>query len=347
MSSDGIVVVDLDNTIVDVNDAFVGMLGYGSKDNLLGTNGLDLISPEHHDKILADMKEAIKKGRAENLEYNFITKDGDELVLEMGVSPMRDQNGRASGLVTICRNVTDRKRRELELRRSLMRFDMSEGNVYLVEEETSSKSLGAFRDLMKVGYTGYVLSRSPWEKNFRDLIPRFQHRWMTENRGDGTLPPNPVKIGSWVKELPKKHAILLDRLDYLISKNGTTGTIGLVHSLGETAHLRDHIIIMSLDPDTLDDRELAIIEKETRDLVPIFRAKLPKELDTLLRLIFDRNLSGGEPSHTDISDELKLSKPTVRKRLKELLFSGHITEATKGNRKVLAVTEKGRGVFVK
>jgi Mn-dependent DtxR family transcriptional regulator len=64
-------------------------------------------------------------------------------------------------------------------------------------------------------------------------------------------------------------------------------------------------------------------------------------------MIYEKNSSGSKPSFSEIGDELKLSKPTFRKRVRRLINGGYVVEITKGNKKVLELTQKGRSLFFK
>jgi len=150
-----------------------------------------------------------------------------------------------------------------------------------------------------------------------------------------------------VEALPRNHAIFIDRLDYLISRNGFRGALELVHRLREVAYLMGHIVIVSLDPATLDDRKLRSIEKETSEMMPRSSLQLqPEQLD-IVRYVFERSIAGARPTLTEVGQALGLSKPTARKRSRDAVRGGYVALSPKGRTKVLELTEKGRSVFSK
>jgi DNA-binding Lrp family transcriptional regulator len=55
---------------------------------------------------------------------------------------------------------------------------------------------------------------------------------------------------------------------------------------------------------------------------------------------------GGRPSYSNIAIELNLSRPTARKRIKELIATGHIRESKIGHQKLLELTQKGFNLFI-
>jgi Mn-dependent DtxR family transcriptional regulator len=72
-----------------------------------------------------------------------------------------------------------------------------------------------------------------------------------------------------------------------------------------------------------------------------------EDLMEIAQMIYDRNSSGIKPSFSELGEELKMSKPTFRKRVRRLIAGGYAVEVNKGNRKVLELTQKGRSLFFK
>ena len=143
-------------------------------------------------------------------------------------------------------------------------------------------------------------------------------------------------------------AILIDRLDYLIFKNGFKNILSFVQHIREIAYLAGHIVIMSIDPSTLSKQELRLLEKESEEIVTRpEKNKLPDEQFKILRYIYEDNIVGVKPTFTQIGQELKISKPTVRKRIRFLISMGYVIEIVKGRNKVVELTEMGRNFFFK
>jgi len=118
MSTDSIVISDLDAKIIDVNEATLKMYGTDEKSDLIGKNSFDLIAPENREKALAGMKEVLEKGYIKDREYHIITKDGSRIPVEMSTAIMKDADGKPTGFVAVSRDISERKRAEDALRRS-------------------------------------------------------------------------------------------------------------------------------------------------------------------------------------------------------------------------------------
>ena len=116
MSTDSIVISDLDAKIIDVNEATLKMYGTDDKRDLIGKNSFDLIAPEELEKALAGTKEVLEKGYVTSREYHIITKDGGRVPVEMSIAIMKDADGKPLGFVGISRDITERKEAGAQIR---------------------------------------------------------------------------------------------------------------------------------------------------------------------------------------------------------------------------------------
>jgi len=137
MSTDSIVISDLDGKIIDVNEATLKMYGTDDKRDLIGKNSFDLIAPEEREKALAGMEEVLEKGYLKSREYNIIIKDGTRIPVGMSAAIMKDADGKPIGFVGISRDITERKQMEDKLRQYSERLEelVQERTAELLESE--------------------------------------------------------------------------------------------------------------------------------------------------------------------------------------------------------------------
>ena len=243
----------------------------------------------------------------------------------------------------ILQDVTTQIDMENELKNQIMKYKVEEANLYSVEEETAYISLEVFNDLMKVGYEGVIFSRKPeswWKEN---ISSNFSFYRLAEKGRVST--PNLEIIEQIIEELPNKQVILIDRVDYLIQKNGFENTLFLTYRLMDLAYLANHIILFSIDNSLLSTKERNLIQKELKPIETKIEGIIPEDLFEILLYIYQQNVSGDKPTISDVIEELQISRPTARKRIQMLVDQGYIIEAVKGRSKVLQITQKGRVIF--
>lgn len=346
-SPNAITVSNLNGEIIECNQAMLNLHGFSSKKEVIGTNAFTLIAKKDQERANQNMKKTLLEGFVKNIEYAFLTKDGHEFPAELSAGVIMDLSGKPVSYVALTKNITEQKRAEVEMKKRIMKFNLEDGKFYLVKESIPSKSLEAFKDLLKVGYHGLVVSRTP-ENDFKRMLinDNFKFLWLAEKGKEKIVPPNLKEIELTVERLPRKTVILIDRIDYLIFKNSFISTLSFVQHLRELAYLTANIIIISVDPSTLNKQELRLLEKEGTEIIPrLDKNKLPDEMFKILRFIHQENMIGVKPSYINIGSELGISKPTVRKRIRSLVSTGYIIGSIRGKNKIVELTETGRNLF--
>jgi PAS domain S-box-containing protein len=115
-SDDAIFSSDLDDTILTWNAGAERVYGYTASE-VIGQSRA-LIVPAGKSPELTAMVEKARRGEAgEPFEAQRTRKDGSIVDLSLTISPMMDPSGRVTGVSTIARDVTSRKRAEAELKR--------------------------------------------------------------------------------------------------------------------------------------------------------------------------------------------------------------------------------------
>ena len=116
-AADMIAVVDMDGSRIFNSLSYQKVLGY-SPEELQNTSPLEQIHPDDRERVMKVAEEARRSGIGKPLEYRFRHKNGTWLVLESTSSVIRNARGEPERIVTVNRDITERKRAEEALRRS-------------------------------------------------------------------------------------------------------------------------------------------------------------------------------------------------------------------------------------
>ena len=126
---DGIILIDLDGKVVDVNEATVRMGGYRHKDQVIGRNAFEWIAPKDRSIVMDDLKDRIEGHPKEKMEYSIHPADGRPFEAELTASMLRDEGGNPTGYIAVIRDISERKKTEDALRESEKRYRLVAENV--------------------------------------------------------------------------------------------------------------------------------------------------------------------------------------------------------------------------
>lgn len=130
----GICRCGMEGQFLDVNQALVTMLGYGSKEELLAVNLIpDLLrDPSQRAQLLGEMCE---NGRIDPLEVSWSRKDGASLKVRLSGRGINTDEGKMDGYEIIVEDVTKQRELEDHLRRQAARDPLTglANYRYLVE----------------------------------------------------------------------------------------------------------------------------------------------------------------------------------------------------------------------
>jgi PAS domain S-box-containing protein len=139
--------LDADGNIQTVTDHWLQKLGY-SRDEVLGRPVTDFYSEADRRRFSGTrLAEAINRGQFTNVDRQMVTKDGRVLDIVMSSISHRDSRGNVDQLLVASKDVTERKRAEARLRRTLaenarLREELEQERDYLREEVNVAMNMG-------------------------------------------------------------------------------------------------------------------------------------------------------------------------------------------------------------
>ena len=127
-SDDGIFASSLDGTVVSWNSGAERLYGYKAEE-VIGRPAAVLVPPERADELGWILKGLRRGKHIEHYETTRVHKDGHRIDISVTVSPIKGRLGKVVGASVIARDVTDRKRVEMDLRQSEERFRVALTNA--------------------------------------------------------------------------------------------------------------------------------------------------------------------------------------------------------------------------
>jgi two-component system CheB/CheR fusion protein len=135
---DALMVLDTSKKVIEVNQAALDLWGYGSKGEMLNRPFVDYFPEQFLKQHYTRMEVAVRTGEVIPFETVVLTKDGQEVVVMLSGTAMRDAGGDLRGFVGVFRDITKLKRLEATLKhltameRQKLRSDLHDGTNQLL-----------------------------------------------------------------------------------------------------------------------------------------------------------------------------------------------------------------------
>lgn len=336
-----VVLEDAGGYITFANPKAEELLGC-TKDESNGKLLSDFVALNSKAKFEEDAKKR-QAGEECKFEVSLTSHDGLEIPAIMSSTPLFE-GGKYTGALSTFIDITEIKRAEEEMLHKAMKYRIEKGGTYLIKEHKLEKAMSVFLDITNAGFKGLILTRGfPAEirKAWKIDAPIL---WMGEKAvGENAVRPDLLSVERRIRDFSSRNtAVLLDRLDYLITQNGFGDTLRFLQRLNEFFYATKNILLISLDPASLEPHNLSLIEKEAQEIELKYKPDLTEDLSEIFRFIHLQNREGKKPSFKELCKILGTTRITVRKKVNVLKEKGLVAVHPKGRYKVLEITEKGR-----
>ena len=159
--------------ITYANQTAFATFGYTQKDIESGVTILDLIVPEEHSRLIANLKRWLYGEEAGSVEYTARSRSGGTFPMLVHASAIRDTEGKVVGARGVAVNITKRKRAEEEIKRHIKRVEVLHAVAQAVSQtldlnDMLSNAMDMVTGVMEVAVANvYIFDEETGELNLR------------------------------------------------------------------------------------------------------------------------------------------------------------------------------------
>ncbi|MDD2301894.1 MAG: PAS domain S-box protein, partial [Eubacteriales bacterium] len=125
----GFVIVDDKGIVIEANEPYMRLIGAEKKEGIIGHSVIEWTAPEVRDSNAAAVALCCRQGFIQDFETIYLRRDGTRVYININATTRETPTGKC--LVRFCRNITERKRAEEEIRK------LNEQLEQKVEERTN------------------------------------------------------------------------------------------------------------------------------------------------------------------------------------------------------------------
>lgn len=148
-----------------------------------------------------------------------------------------------------------------------MKYKLESGESYLVESAQPTEAFDIFRDAVTHGIQGFSICRMhPKKVRHRFDLKKTPIVWLSTIEAEDSVDPKDLaKINHMLNEFLKRASdciLLVEGLEYLIIQNNFEKVVKALHSLNDYVTVSNSRLLVPINPKTLSEKELSILEKE-------------------------------------------------------------------------------------
>jgi PAS domain S-box-containing protein len=129
----GYVIIDEEGRVIEANPEYVRLTGYDSLDNIRGRSVIEWTASGDRQKNLKAMGTCIEEGFVRNLEIGYTGPTGKVTPVEINANVI--ETGGSRRIISLCRDISDRKHAETELRATYEQLTAQEEELRAQLEE--------------------------------------------------------------------------------------------------------------------------------------------------------------------------------------------------------------------
>jgi PAS domain S-box-containing protein len=344
-ASELIISFDMNNRISTWNKSAEIITGYKQIEVLNRSIGkLDFF--ENPDNIIENIDLICGNKPPSFFDIIIKTKRNDKRILRFTGTEIKSSNNECIGVLFIGKDIT----KEIELHKKLLG-----GNSYIITDKKYYSSIDLLVDLTINDFRGLIITRGNPDQIIKE-VPKSKYIEIvlltSEQHKDFINISNFEKLLEKIKQFSKKYektVILLDGIHYLISRFSFQEFIKALYDINDIIAKNKAILLVRIDPSTIESNQLALIENElmilpsqkTEDLI------IEDDLFNILKYIFEQNQENAIVSVKKVMSKFNITYVTAATRLGSLESKGLLITKKQGKLRAIFITEKGKKLLHK
>ena len=155
----GYLILDAHGTVIDANKEYVRLTGYDSLEGIIGRSTVEWTAPYDLERNAAEIKKSMERGYTRNLEIDYVNRTGEITPVEINATVVG--SGDAVKIISLCRDVTERKKAEEVLRESEKKFKSLLEDAPLAITVVNTAGEIEFINTKNVEIIGYTRDETP------------------------------------------------------------------------------------------------------------------------------------------------------------------------------------------
>jgi PAS domain S-box-containing protein len=158
----GYVILDLEGRVIDANPEYVWLTGHGALCEILGRQVIEWTASNDIARNAEEVRKCLEQGYVRNLEIDYVNAEGEFTPIEINATTLQTAEGRR--ILTLCRDITERRRTEEELRKSEQRLRLFMRDAFVIADMAGriQDFNPAFQQML--GYSAEELGRLTYEQ---------------------------------------------------------------------------------------------------------------------------------------------------------------------------------------
>ncbi|MBI5534182.1 MAG: PAS domain S-box protein [Deltaproteobacteria bacterium] len=163
----GFVILDGEGRVIDSNQEYARLTGHEHPEELLGRKVLEWTAAYDRERNAAEVRKCLEAGSVRNLEIDYAGPGGQTIPVEVNATVVRTSE--SVSILTICRDISERRRAEEALRNSELRYrntiDALSDLLHVVDSDLCVVLINAAgtRWMKSLGLTSDPLGRTVFE----------------------------------------------------------------------------------------------------------------------------------------------------------------------------------------